>query len=112
MKGLRFVVAQESRFQAWKCSYMGSAVLEGGNVFEVRNFGEMVISRKLSRPFRRKRTKAFSSSETSQNVHFANGNPAVSPLERKRFSGPVTSGKIVISGTVSRPFRRKRENAF
>ena len=29
MKGLRFPDAQESRFHAWKRSYMGIAVLQG-----------------------------------------------------------------------------------
>ena len=83
-----------------------------GNVFSSRNVGKMVISGTVSLPFRRKRENAFSSSETSKNGHMANGNQAISPMARKHFSGPETSEKIVISGTVSLPLRRRRENAF
>ena len=73
---------------------------------------KMVIFGNSKRPFRRKRENVFSRSETSKNGHFANGKLAVSPVARKCFSGPETSKKMVISGTVNRPYRRKRKNAF
>ena len=53
----------------------------------------MVISRTVSWPFRRRRENALSSFETSKNGHFVNGNPAVSPVARNRFSGSETSEK-------------------
>ena len=36
MKGLRFANVQESRFQAWKFSYMISAVQQGGRFADIQ----------------------------------------------------------------------------
>ena len=38
MKGLRFAVSQESRFQASKRSNMGSALLVGGRFADIQEF--------------------------------------------------------------------------
>ena len=84
-----------------------------GETFSVAETSvKMDISLTVSRPFRRRREYAFSGSETSKNCYFANEDPAFSARMRKIFSCPEKSEKMVISGTVSRPFRRRRENAF
>ena len=48
----------------------------------------MVISRTVSRLFRRRREYAFSVSETSKNFHLQKGKPAVSYFGRKYFHVP------------------------
>ena len=84
-----------------------------GKLFHVPKLPKKkIISGPVSRPFRRRREYAFSVSETSKNGHFAYGNPAVTSFGRKHFSGAETSEKMVISRTVSWPFRRRREYAF
>ena len=116
--------------QKWSLRERESGRFAGGEetFFRLRNVGKMFISRMASRPFRQRRENAFSSFETYKNGHLANGNPADSPVARKRFSGSETSenghfandkpfrlrnvGKMVIPRTASRPFRRRRENAF
>lgn len=78
-------------------------------IFQVPICRKIVILRTVSWPFRRRQEYAFSGSEISINGHFANGNPAVWMIGKKRFSDPETSEKLVISRTVRRPFLRRRE---
>ena len=87
----RFVGSEKMLFQALKRPKMALRERESSRFadgeetfFRLRNVGKTVISRSTSRPFRRRRENAFSSSETSENGHFANGNPAISPVARKR----------------------------
>ena len=146
--------------EKWSLRERESGRFAGGeeSFVRLRNFGNMVISRTASRPFRRWRGNAFSGSETSENVHFANDKPAVSPVARNDFQAPKLRnckpavppeagkrffklrnvekwslrelesgsfaggeetffrirnvGKIFISRTATRPFRRRRENDF
>ena len=59
-------------------------LMEMKNVFLAPKLRNMVISRTGSRSFRWWKEDSFSSSETSENVHFANGKLAVSLVEMKR----------------------------
>ena len=47
MKELLFPDAQESRFQGWNRSYMGSAVLKGGRFYEVQELRFKITKRKM-----------------------------------------------------------------
>ena len=64
----------------------------------------MVISRTVSRLFRRRREYAFSVSETSKNCHLPNGKPAVSYFGRKYFHVPKRRN--------NEPLCQRREYAF
>ena len=75
----------------------------------------MVISRTVSRPFRRRPEYAFPGSETSKYGHIANGNPVVSYLGRRIFhvpkrrkNGHFANGKPPVYPVTRKRFLRLR----